>query len=288
VVVKPKPAVSTEIPVILLAEIRGKVADAAGKPLQGVSILNKKTRKGATSDPEGNFIIHAATGDILQFSFVGYRSVTYKVGATDAPITLSMEVEVTGLNEMVLIGYGSSKAKDLTGSVSTVATKDIQDIPFNTVDNALAGKAAGVQVTKTDGTPGGAVRIRVRGSTSLLGGNDPLYVIDGVPLQVQSNFVKLNYDVGTPAANDINASNAGIGAGMSSGFVNGLNSIGGLNIDDIESISILKDASSTAIYGSKAANGVIIINTKRGKKDMKPQITGNYYSTTPARSIPNY
>lgn len=262
-----------------LAEIHGKITDLQGNPLPGVSVLNKKTRKGSSTDAAGVFAIHASTGDLLQFTSVGYKSISYKVTSAEAPVNISLEREITSLNEMVLIGYGSSRIKDVTGSVSAVNTKDIEDKPFNTVDNALAGKAAGVQVTKTDGTPGGAVRIRVRGSTSLLGSNDPLYVVDGVPLQVQSNFVKGSYDIGTPAANDINAGNAGIGVGMQAGYTNGLNSIGGLNIDDIESITILKDASATAIYGSKGANGVVIINTKKGKKDMKPQITADYYST---------
>jgi TonB-dependent starch-binding outer membrane protein SusC len=295
VVVKPRPL----SPGISAAEtppagdIHGKITDSKGKPLQGVSVLNKKTRKGISTDAQGNFSIRASVNDVLEISIIGYRAVSYKVTDLQSSVALALDVEASSLNEMVLVGYGSSRRKDLTGSVATVDTKDIQDIPFATIDNALAGKAAGVEVTKTDGTPGGAVRIRVRGSTSLLGGNDPLYVVDGVPLQVQStqsnqtttgpalqgSYINPGFDVGTPAANDINAANAGIGAGMSAGFTNGLNSIGGLNIDDIESITILKDASSTAIYGSKAANGVVLITTKRGKKDMKTQITGSYYST---------
>jgi TonB-dependent starch-binding outer membrane protein SusC len=291
IVVKPRPLPAEDPLAPPPAEIHGKITDSKGKPLQGVSVLNKKTRKGISTDAQGNFSIRAAVNDVLEFTIVGYKSVSYKVTDLAAPVALALEVEVSSLNEMVVVGYGSSRRKDLTGSVSTVDTKDIQDIPFATIDNALAGKAAGVEVTKTDGTPGGAVRIRVRGSTSLLGGNDPLYVVDGVPLQVQSSsqtttgpgvqgsFVNPGYDVGSPAANDINAASSGIGAGMSAGFTNGLNSIGGLNIDDIESITILKDASSTAIYGSKAANGVVLITTKRGKKDMKTQITGSYYST---------
>ena len=294
VVVKPRSLSADNLPVPPAADIHGKIVDSKGIPLQGVSVMNKKTRKGISTDAQGNFSIRASVNDVLEVSIVGYRSVSYKVTDLAAPVAVTLEVEVASLNEMVLVGYGSSRRKDLTGSVSTVDTKDIQDIPFTTIDNAIAGKAAGVEVTKTDGTPGGAVRIRVRGSTSLLGGNDPLYVVDGVPLQVQNtqvlgnqaqgvqlngSYVNPGYDVGSPAANDINASYAGIGAGMSAGFTNGLNSIGGLNIDDIESITILKDASSTAIYGSKAANGVVLITTKKGKKDMKPQITGSYYST---------
>ena len=280
IVLKPAEQLPEVLNMVLFppGEIHGKVADASGKPMQGVSVSNRHSKKATSTDAEGNFTIRAAVNDQLVFSFVGYRNQVLKVSDPESPLTITMAIEISSLNETVVIGYGVTQRKDLTGSVSTVAAKDIQDIPFTTVDNALAGKAAGVQVTKTDGSPGGAVRIRVRGSTSLLGGNDPLYVIDGVPVQVQSNYISPGYDVGSPMANAVNGS-GGLESGMSTAFVNGLNSLGGLNVDDIESITILKDASSTAIYGSKAANGVVIITTKKGKKDMAPRITFNDYAT---------
>jgi len=278
VIIKPSPHV------IIITEnetadpVHGVVTDKTGHPLQGVSVLNKKTKKGTKTGPNGEFTLHASVNDVLAFSIVGYKSIDKKIDNTDISLVIPLEIEASSLTETVVIGYGTSQRKDLTGSVATIAAKDIQDIPFATVDNALAGKAAGVEVTKTDGTPGGAVRIRVRGSTSLLGGNDPLYVIDGVPMQVQSAYLNPGYDVSSPVGNDVTGS-GGVSAGMSTAFVNGLNNLGGLNIDDIESISILKDASAAAIYGSKAANGVVIITTKRGKKDMKPVITFSYYGT---------
>ncbi len=284
IVVKPRPAplpappsseTGTPVPP---EEIHGHITDAKGSPLQGVSIQNRRNRKGTSTGKDGSFTLQATVNDILQVSCVGYKSAAYKVTSLREPVTLSLEIEASALDEMVLIGYGASKRKDLTGSVSTVEGKDLQDVPFNTVDNALAGKAAGVQVTKTDGTPGGAVRIRVRGSTSLLGGNDPLYVVDGVPMQIQSSYKDPGYDVSNPIGNDISGY-GGVSLGMSTAFVNGLNSLGGLNPDDIETVTILKDASSSAIYGSKAANGVVIITTKKGKRDMKPQITFNYNGT---------
>lgn len=259
--------------------VSGKVLDPAGAPIPGASVYNKKTKRGTITDKDGHFSLWAGEGDILEISTVGYAPYSYKVGEKTTAITISLQRSVASLDETVIIGYGSVQKKDVTGSISVVSSKDIEDIPFNTVDNALAGKAAGVEVTKTDGTPGGAVRIRIRGSTSLLGGNTPLYVIDGVPVEVQSNYINPGFDLTSPMANSINASGSGISAGMSAGFVNGLNSLGGLNVDDIESITILKDASSTAIYGSKAANGVVIITTKKGKKDMKPQIVVSYYGT---------
>ena len=260
------------------AEITGKVADPDGKPLAGVSVVNKTQKKGTQTRADGSFNIAAKEKDLLEFSIVGYGTQTYKVTGNPTDISIALTPQASNLNEVVMIGYGSSQRRDLTGSVSTISGKDVQDIPFNTVDNAIAGKAAGVQVTKTDGTPGGAVRIRVRGTASIIGGNDPLYVIDGVPVQVQSNYINQGYDVSSPVGNDI-AGQGGSSQGMSTAFVNGLNSLGGLNPDDIESISILKDASASAIYGSKAANGVVIITTKKGKKDAKPQITANYYAT---------
>ena len=265
-----------------LLDINGMVKDEDGNPLGGVSVVVKGgitgVNKGTSTNAKGEYTLtNVSDNAVLIFSFVGYESQTVSVNGRTS-INVSLKLNIQQQNEVVVVGYGTTKKKDLTGSVSLISPKDIQDVPFTTVDNAIAGKAAGVQVTKSDGTPGGAVKIRVRGSTSLLGGNDPLYVIDGVPVQVQSNFINPGFDVSSPVGNDVTGS-GGVSAGMSTAFVNGLNSVGGLNIDDIESITILKDASSTAIYGSKAANGVVIITTKKGKKDMKPQIMFSYYNT---------
>jgi len=266
-------------------EIHGVVRDDDGKPLAGVTVLNKISKKGAVTDAAGNYVIAAQKGDVLVFSFVGYSAKEIKVG--DYPlINVSMVMSTSNLNDVVVIGYGTTERKDLTGAVSTIAAADVKDVPFNTIDNALAGKAAGVQVTKSDGTPGGAVRIRIRGTSSLLGGNDPLYIIDGVPLQIKSDFVNPGFALSSPLGNAAAGGNPAVSdvgsSGLSSSFINGLNSLGGLNPDDIESITILKDASSTAIYGSKAANGVVIITTKRGKANTKPQILASYYSTVSA------
>jgi TonB-linked SusC/RagA family outer membrane protein len=264
--------------------VRGTVKSAAGISLEGVSVVIKSNtfHLGAATDSRGRFVIYNVPDGsyTIEVTMVGYRKyqkpVTVNGSLPDQDVSLSPEA--SDLDEMVVVGYGSTRKKDLTGSVSTISIKDVQDIPFTTVDNALAGKAAGVEVTKTDGTPGGAVRIRVRGSTSLLGGNDPLYVIDGVPVQVQSSYIKTGYDVPSPVGVDITG-NVQVAAGMQTAFVNGINTLTGLNPNDIESISILKDASSTAIYGSKAANGVVIITTKKGKKNMAPQITFNDNNT---------
>ena len=265
--------------------LHGVVGSGNG-PLAGVTVTVKGTSRATSTDAKGEFTLNGLhEKDILIFSYVGYKSQEVNVKKA-SELNILLEKALTNLDQAVVIAYGSVKKKDLTGSVSTIEGRDIEDIPFNTVDNAIAGKAAGVQVTKTDGSPGGAVRIRIRGSSSLLGGNDPLYVIDGVPLQVQSNFQSPGYDIGNPAGNDASGLSV-VNAGLSTSFVNGLNSLGGLNVDDIESITILKDASSTAIYGSKAANGVVIITTKKGKKDMIPQITGSYYTTVSGATKPH-
>jgi TonB-linked SusC/RagA family outer membrane protein len=278
-----------------LAGITGTVFDENGKPMPGVTIIDEQTKTGTVTASDGTYVMQANREDVLIFSFIGYKKKEIKLSerfttgvykGNNLLVNVSLEVNASDLEQVVVVGYGTTQRKDLTGSVSTVDAATVQDVPFTTIDNALAGKAAGVQVTKDDGTPGGAVRIRVRGSSSFLGGNDPLYVIDGVPLQVQSNYISPGYDVGSPVGNDVTGS-GGVSAGMSTSFVNGLNSLGGLNIDDIESITILKDASSTGIYGSKAANGVVIITTKRGKKDMKPQITASYYSTVSTPVTPH-
>ena len=261
--------------------IDGTVSDAKG-PIANVNVRNKRSGKSTTTDEQGRFRLEGIEkGDILVFTSIGYKiqEVIVKESTT---LSVSMEVDITDLDQVVVMAYGSTRKKDLTGSVSVVNTKDVQDIPFNTIDNALAGKASGVQITKTDGTPGGAVRMRIRGSTSLLGGNEPLYVIDGVPVQVGSTFQEPGYGVASPMGDAVNnplLGNGGSTAALSTAFVNGLNTLGGLNVDDIESITILKDASSTALYGSKAANGVVVITTKKGKNDQPAQFSASYSST---------
>jgi TonB-linked SusC/RagA family outer membrane protein len=259
--------------------ISGRVIDENGQPLPGVTVVNQKESRVTETDSSGAFALSATKGDILSFSFVGYKEKEISIGEQRL-INIALEVNPSSPEQVVVIGYGNSKKKDLTGAVSTTDMKNIDDIPFNTVDNAIAGRAAGVEVTKTDGTPGGMVRVRIRGSSSLLGGNDPLYVIDGVPVQVRNNFIYPGFSVSSPGANLVGAlGGAANGAALSASFVNGLNNLGGLNPNDIESITVLKDASSTAIYGSKAANGVVIITTKTGNTNTQPRVALDYYST---------
>jgi TonB-dependent starch-binding outer membrane protein SusC len=259
--------------------IHGKVVDSAGQPIEAVTVFNKRERIATATDAAGAYTLKATKGDMLTFTFVGYKDREISIGDQQV-INVNLDVKPSSADEVVVIGYGSSRRMDLTGAVSIVDVQDFSTTPYNSFDNALAGKAAGVDVTKTDGTPGGMVRLRIRGSSSLLGGNDPLYVIDGIPIQVRSNFINPGFSVPSASGALVASGNSDLnGAALPASFVNGLNSLGGLNPDDIESITILKDASSTAIYGSKASNGVVIITTKTGKTNSPPQVTLSYYPT---------
>jgi TonB-linked SusC/RagA family outer membrane protein len=258
--------------------IRGRVVDETGQPLVGVSIYNASEKKGTQTDTAGAYSLRGKKGDLVRFSFVGYKPREIRIG-DQREIMVTLEVNPSDDDQVVVIAYGSSKKKDLTGAVSVVATQDLSETPYNTFDNALAGKVAGLDITKTDGTPGGMVRVRLRGTSSLLGGNDPLYVIDGVPVQVRNNFITPGFFISSPLA-DLSLDAGGSGVALQGYFINGLNSLGGLNLDDIESITVLKDASSTAIYGSKAANGVVIITTRTGKPNAPSRLNLDYYTTT--------
>ncbi len=262
--------------------ITGKIVDArTGDPLIGASIVDRKNLKGTVSAQDGTFTltIPRETKN-LAVSYVGYDGKN--VAVTGPILVIALGESKQALNELVVVGYGSTLRKDLTGSVATVKTEELKNLPSLTIDDALAGKAAGVQVTKADGSPGGAVRIRVRGGSSLKGSVDPLYIIDGIPTEIQNNYM-----TSSEIVNPLEAANYGedFNNSVSGSFMRGLNSLAGLNINDIETISILKDASATAIYGSKAANGVVIINTKKGRRNTKPQFNFNSYIsvTTPIK-----
>jgi TonB-linked SusC/RagA family outer membrane protein len=254
--------------------IKGIVKDQNGKPISLATVKIKGSNQSTTTDDAGGFVISVPQeGAILLISYVGFttREVPAKQG-----MSIILTESLNNLDDMVVVGYGTTRRKDLTGSVSSIKVAEVKDVPFMSVDEALSGKASGVQVIKADGSPGGAVRIRVRGGASLLGTNDPLYVIDGIPVIVSNDFINSQSDI----VNPIEAAGGGDGfnSSVSGSFNRGLNNLAGLNISDIESIDILKDASATAIYGSKAANGVVIITTKKGKQNSKPQLSANFYT----------
>ena len=258
--------------------ITGKVRDEQKQSLPGVTIQVKGTEFGAATDMNGTYTLsipnNIGQNFTLVFSFVGMQTQEIAYTGKDT-IDVVLRENVKAVDEVVVVGYGTTKQKDFTGSVSSVKTREIRDVPFISVDDALAGKASGVSVVKADGSPGGAVRIRIRGGASLLGTNDPLYVIDGIPTVVSDNYINGQSDITNP----LEAANYGddFNNSVEGAFSRGLNNLSGLNIADIESIDILKDAPATAIYGSKAANGVVIITTKKGRKDTKPQLNLNYY-----------
>lgn len=216
---------------------------AEGQPLPGASVVIKGVSKGTTTDFNGNFTIEAESESILIFSYVGYTTKEVIVGnQTQINVTLEQDNK---LDEVVIIGYGTQRKSDLTGSVSSVSAEDLTALPVSRVDQALQGRAAGVQVTQTSGAPGAGTAIRVRGGNSITGSNEPLWVIDGI-------IVGTNFNL-----NNINA-------------------------NDVKSIEILKDASSIAIYGSRGANGVILVTTKNGANigGGKPQVSVGVYTST--------
>lgn len=213
--------------------VTGKVVDAEGKPLGGVTVSVKKKKAAVATNQTGNFSIPVDRGDILSFTFIGYTDYEETVAAANN-VNITLKSAVGNLNEVVVIGYGTSRKKDLTGAVSTITAKDFQTGVISTPEQLIAGKVPGVSIISNSGQPGAGSTIRIRGGSSLSASNTPLIVIDGVPLD-----------------------NDGV-----SGATNGLSFI---NPNDVESFTVLKDASAAAIYGTRASNGVIIITTKKGK-----------------------
>lgn len=224
--------------------ISGNVKDESGAPLPGVNILIVGTSKGTQTDFDGNYSINAQTGSVLAFSFVGFVTKQVTVG-TQRKIDIVLQEDASKLDEVVVIGYGSTLKKDATGAVDAINSENFNKGAIASPEQLLQGKSAGVQITQASGEPGAGINIRIRGTSSVRSNNNPLFVVDGVPL---------SGDNSTPGGADI-----GFG---SSAAKNPLNF---LNPNDIKSISVLKDASATAIYGSRGANGVVIITTKDGK-----------------------
>ena len=218
--------------------VTGTVISGDGEPLSGVTVNLKGTKTNTVTNASGHYSIKVpSTGkEILVFSYVGSTSKEITVGSRTA-INISMVITTSKLNDVVVVGYGTVKRKDLTGSVSSISSKDLKDIPINSAEEALAGRLAGVQVTGSEGSPDAQVQIRVRGGGSITQDNSPLYVVDGIIID---------------------------------------NALSTLSPQDIESIDVLKDASATAIYGARGANGVVIITTKGGHRG-KSTISYNGY-----------
>ncbi len=227
--------------------VKGKVS-SGGQGLPGVGVLVQGTKNATTTDFDGGFILNNVDPkSTLIFSYIGYKNVSVPAD-TKSVMKIEMVNEFEKLNEVVVIGYGTSKRKDINGAITSIKASEIQDKPFTSIDQALVGKAAGVNVTQNSGTPGGGISVQIRGITSI-NGNEPLYVIDGTPVFADKNNDSFSFSA------------LGGGSGQTKN-----SALAGLNISDIETIDILKDASSTAIYGANGANGVVLITTKKGKR----------------------
>ena len=237
--------------------LSGRVTDSSGQALPGVTVIIKGTTMGTITDVDGNYII----GDVpsnatLIFSFVGMKTQEVAING-QASINITMAEDAIGLDEVVAIGYGTVRKSDLTGSVVSVGADKLKDRPYGNALQSLSGQVSGVQITQTQGAPGLAPSIKVRGASSINAGTTPLYVIDGIPLE------------------DNTTRSSSTGGSSSSNLEFNRNPLNFINPNDIESIEVLKDASSAAIYGSRGANGVVIITTKQGKAG-KTKIEATY------------
>ncbi len=218
--------------------ITGRITNEAGDPLVGVSVLVKGTSRGTTTNANGVFSISADAGETLEFSIIGYKLSAVKIGES-ANINVQLAPEVAGLNEIVVVGYGTQKRTLVTGAVSSVNSKTLNELPSVSISQALQGRVAGLTVTN-NGSPGTNPIVRIRGISSISFASDPLYVVDGFPTG----------DLAT------------------------------IDTRDIESVDVLKDASAAAIYGSRATNGVVMVTTKKGRRDSKMRVNlDSYYGT---------
>lgn len=238
----------------------GVVVDVEGSPLPGVTVrVTDKTGQGTITDMDGNFSIQVEKSDRLTFTYVGFVDQTIAVADQTFPLRLVLHEDSELLDEVVVIGYGSVQKKDLTGSITTISSKDFQKGAIATPDQLITGKIAGVQIVPGGGSPGAGSTIRIRGGASLNASNDPLIVIDGVPMEGSTL-------PGAPSP------------------------LSSINPADIESMNVLKDASATAIYGSRASNGVIIITTKKGSlgQPLRIQATTRFSVSTPRKYVDVY
>ncbi|MEP6724718.1 MAG: TonB-dependent receptor [Bacteroidota bacterium] len=218
--------------------VSGKITNETGDPLAGVSVLVKGTSRGTTTNNNGVFSISADAGETLEFSIIGYKLSTLKIGEANN-VTIQLAAEISGLNEIVVVGYGTQKRTLVTGAISSVNSKILNEVPSVSISQALQGRIAGLTVTN-NGSPGTQPIVRIRGISSISFASDPLYVVDGFPTG----------DLAT------------------------------IDTRDIESVDVLKDASAAAIYGSRATNGVVMVTTKKGRRDSKMRVSlDSYYGT---------
>jgi len=218
--------------------VRGRIMDEKAQPVVGASVVVKGTTTGTSTNANGEYQIAAPANGTLEVSSVGYPTKEIEVG-NQATHNISLTSSSTDLEQVVVIGYGTQKKEAVTGSVASIGGEKLRDVPTPNVSQALQGRIAGVDISQTSTRPGATMQIRIRGDRSLTGSNDPLVVLDGIPF---------------------------------------IGSIGDINPNDIKSVDILKDASATAIYGSRGANGVILVTTNRGQRGQKPRVSYNTYT----------
>lgn len=235
---KEEPAAAADNAAYIVKPITGKVTDETGEALRGVSVLVKGTSRGTVTNAAGNFTISVDPGETLEFSMVGYKPFSVKLGE-ESNISVQMASEISRLNEIVVVGYGTQRRSNVTGAIASVSSKTIAELPVASVEQALQGRVAGLTVTN-NGAPGTAPIVAIRGISSINFSSTPLYVIDGFPTGNISNF----------------------------------------DTRDIESVEVLKDASAAAIYGSRATNGVIMITTRRGRRDNRVKVNLDSYVGT--------
>ena len=217
--------------------VHGNVTDSSGKPISGASVMNLKSKKGTSTDQTGSFSIRADKGQTLQISFVGYQSQKI-VYSGQSSLSISLLSDNSSLGNVIVIGYGTQRKEAVTGSVASIGGNNLREVPAANISAALQGRLPGVAVQQTSSQPGATMQIRIRGTRSLTANNDPLIVLDGIPFP---------------------------------------GSIADIDMNDVKSLDILKDASATAIYGSRGANGVILITTNKGNMNQEPRVSINGY-----------
>lgn len=245
--------------------VKGTVTDEKGEPLIGVSVIIKGQNTGVITDIDGNFTLNVKAGTPLEFSYIGYEQQTV-TAQTGSPMRIKLNTATEALDEVVVVGYGTMRRRDVTGSIASISSKDINTVSSANVSQMLQGKVAGMNAIQSSAQPGASVSINIRGAVSPNGGNSPLYVIDGVPMQTNTT------------------ADPGLGGGYDYKTGVDRDPLNSINPNDIESIEVLKDASAAAIYGASAANGVILITTKNGKSG-KPKVDWRSVYTTQIKNL---
>ena len=244
--------------------VSGVVRDIDGLPMAGVSVMVPGTQNGVNTGYNGDYKLTVSRGETLRFSFIGFETVDIRVEKEIYDVV--MEISASQLEQVIVTGYSQVEVRKTTGAVAIVSGNELKDSPLKNVDQLLAGKLAGVDVKLTSGRPGAIAKVRIRGTNTITGNADPLWVVDGVPMQ--KNMPSLN--------------NSQISSGdFDNIYATG---IGTINPNDIESITVLKDAAAAAIYGSQGANGVIVVTTKRGEAG---KMRLNYYGSVSLQTKPS-